>query len=107
MPGRFTPRRGAGRELARSAEMGRYLGGVANAAASAAESRLPYPEILGGVTIQGDVRQGSQGQEGVVVISGPGWHLWEFGTVNHGARPAVRPGVQAAISRAGGRWRAN
>lgn len=44
-------------------------------------------------------------EEVKVTISGPGWHLWEFGTVNHGPRPAIRPGAQAAMSRYGGRWR--
>ena len=103
---RFTPRPGATRELASSREMGAFLGAVADAAAGEAQRRLPYPRILGGITISGTTDLTADGYEGLVVIKGPGWHLHEYGTRNHGARPAIRPGVQAAITRAGGRWKA-
>ena len=102
---RFTPRPGATRELARSQEMGAFLGAVADAAAGETERRLPYPRLLGGVRVDGTTDLTGDGYEGQVVITGPGWHLWEYGTVNHGARPAIRPGVQAVLSRVGGRWR--
>lgn len=91
------------REVMRDGQMRSYLAAVASEAASEVKSRLPYPEILGGLEVSDDVKNGPGGWEGEVRVKGSGWHLWEFGTVNHGARPAIRPGVQAALSRYGGR----
>jgi hypothetical protein len=98
---KFTPNRRAAAELERSAGVTRLLGRVADEAAAEAQQRLPYPKILGGIKITGASSPG----EGRVVINGSGWHLWEYGTKNHGPRPAVRPGVQAVIARYGGRWK--
>lgn len=102
----YRPNPLAVQQLAASPQMAAFLGGVADDAAGEAQRLLPYPNILGGITIRGETTVGADGAEGQVVIDGPGWHLWEFGTVNHAPRPAIRPGVQSAISRVGGRWRA-
>lgn len=101
---RFDLNRSARRDLTQHPDMGRALGKIADEAASEVERRLPYPRILGGVTVEGDTDRTSDAYEGVVRIAGHGWHLWEYGTVNHGSKPAIRPGVQATITRYGGRW---
>jgi hypothetical protein len=102
---RFTPNPQAAQQLASGAEMGAYLRDVADDAAGEVRRRLPYPRLLGGVRVSGTSHLSASGYEGAVVIDGPGWHLWEYGTKNHGGRPAIRPGVQTVISRVGGRWR--
>jgi hypothetical protein len=103
---KFKPNPAAARELASSPDMARLLERVADQAAGEAQRRLPYPRIMGGITVEGDSTITRDGAEGRVVIHGSGWHLWEFGTKNHPARPAIRPGVQDVISRFGGRWKA-
>ena len=87
-------------KLARSAEMRAGMTRIADDAADEIKGRLPYPRILGGITVDG--RPTERGAD--IVIDGSGWHLWEFGTANHGARPAIRPGAQVALARHGGRF---
>lgn len=99
----FTPNPFFERELRREQKMAAFLGDIADEGASEVQRRLPYPRILGGLDVSGRVVSGRDGFEGEVRVKGSGWHLWEFGTSNHGARPAIRPGVQAALSRRGGR----
>lgn len=99
----FTRNRAFEREVARSAEMRKFLGSIAQDAAREVEGRLPHPDILGGLTVTSDTRQGGDGWEGLVEVHGPGWALYEFGTSLYGAKPAIRPGVQAVLSRHGGR----
>lgn len=99
----FKPNRSFAAEVARSPEMRRFLGDVADDAAREVETRLPFPDILGGLTVSSGTSMNAEGWEGEVRIEGPGWHLWEFGTSNHGARPAIRPGVQVALIPRGGR----
>ncbi len=101
MPFRRNPR--FEQEVANEAPMRRFLGGVAKEAASEVESRLPYPNILGGIKVDSDSQVGDDGWEGIVNVRGHGYHLWEWGTSQHGARPAIRPGIQAALSRHGGK----
>lgn len=101
---RFEPNRQAARDLARAADMGHALGRIAGEAADEIERRLPHPDILGGIRVEADTDTTGDGVEGVVRVIGPGWHLWEYGTVNHRPQPAIRPGMQATISRHGGRW---
>lgn len=87
-------------KLARAAEMRVGMTKIADDAAREITGRLPYQRILGGITVDG--RPSTEGAD--IVVSGSGWHLWEFGTVNHGARPAIRPGAQVALARHGGRF---
>jgi hypothetical protein len=101
MPFKANPR--FQQDVARSSEMRRYLDSVTGDAAREVESRLPYPNILGGLDVTHEMNMTGDGWEGEVRVDGPGWHLWEFGTSNNGARPAIRPGVQAALSPHGGR----
>lgn len=102
---KITVDRQAVKRLGQSAEMRRHLEHVADTAADEVERRFPHPDILGGVEARSGSDMGSDGWEGYVAIHGPGWHLWEYGTVNHGPRPAVRPGVQSALSRFGGQFK--
>lgn len=97
----FKRRAGATKQLANSFAMRRHLLSVAGEGADEVRSRLPHPNILGGLTVS--ARPTEKGAE--VVVNGSGWHLWEYGTSNHGARPAIRPGVQIALSRRGGKFR--
>lgn len=102
---RFVPNPRAAQQLARAPEMRRYMQSVADTAAGEVDSRKP--ELRGGrrIHIDADTDLGPDGWEGRVVIRSPFWHLFEFGSRNNPARPYVRPGVQAALSRVRGRWR--
>lgn len=99
----FRPNPHFARDIARAPEMRAFVHNVAQEGASEVEARLPWPNILGGLDVSAAVNLTSDGWEGEIRVDGPGWHLWEFGTINHGARPAIRPGAQAALSRHGGR----
>lgn len=90
-------------QLFREKPMRDFVGGVADRAAKEIETRLPYPDILGGLQVSARTNLSTFGWEGEARVTGSGWHLWEYGTRNHPARPAIRPGAQAALSRYGGR----
>lgn len=102
---KFIPNRSAEREFKRSSEMRAFMRSVADDGQREVDRRIPYPSVLDGVEAKGEVEMGPDGYEAVISLEGSGWHLWEFGTVNHGARPALRPGAQAVINRRGGKWR--
>jgi hypothetical protein len=102
---KFKPNPNAARELARSAEMGRYLENVAEDMADEVDRRAPNWIKRAGAEFVGSSSQTTDGQEGRVVVRSSFWHLPEFGSRNNAPRPYLRPGVQAILSRVGGRWK--
>jgi hypothetical protein len=103
----FTPRRDINKIVGSMPEMKTYIGNVAEEAAREVESRLPHPRILGGIKVTSETKMGADGWEGEVRVAGHGWHLYEWGSVNNGPKPALRPGVQAVLSRFGGRFKSS
>lgn len=100
----FTPRRGAARDIASGPKMAAYMGAVADAGAAEVERRASSIVTKSG-TIEGDVEKGKQGWEAVVRVRSSFWHFPEIGHARFPPRPYLRPGVQAVLSRVGGRWR--
>ena len=103
MAAKFTPNRAAMDALKRTPEMRAFIDRVADEGADQVRARLPHPGILGGLTVESQRSPVSRDAESEVRVKGPGWHLWEFGGLRNPARPAMRPGVQAAIARYRGR----
>jgi len=100
---RFTKNRGFDRDVSSEAEMRRFLGRVADDAAAEVERRAPRWIKRAGARIQGEVVTSSSGLEAEVQVDSPFWHLPEFGSVNNAPTPYLRPGVQATLSKYGGR----
>jgi hypothetical protein len=76
----------------------------------AANATRLAPKLPGGRApkLSAGVRLTPQGiWEGFTKASGSFWHLPEFGAVNFPIRPYLRPGVNAAIARRGGRMKEN
>jgi hypothetical protein len=68
--------------------------------------RLGPQNLTGGrrIQIEHGVRIGDTGTwEGFVKAKGWNWHFPEFGALNWPARPYLRPGVNTALVRRGGR----
>lgn len=101
---RANPR--AARQLAESVQMRTYMQSAATTGGREVAQRAPHvegPPIDG----KGEVRMGSHGWEAVVIAESPIWHLPEFGGGHFPSRPYLRPGVQALLSRLGGRWKSH
>lgn len=106
---RFTMDRGAVAELARQAEMGRYLNGIADQMAKEVARRAPVSTGALRSSIQSSVEATAKGYVAKVSAGSRKafyWHMIEFGTSRNGAHPFIRPGVQTVLSRVGGRWKA-
>jgi HK97 gp10 family phage protein len=72
-----------------------------------AKQRAPVDSGALRDSIKGDVEMGPQGYEAKVSAGDRKafyWGMVEFGTSKKGARPYLRPGVQAMLSRFGGRF---
>lgn len=90
-------------EAARDPKMRDYLKTVADDVAQEIDTRLPYRRIMGKtLKVTSRVNTTTKGFEGEARVEGAGWHFWEFGTINHGAKPAIRPGATAALARRDG-----
>lgn len=99
--------RGAVNDLARSADMNRYMKNIAEEGAKEVERRAPRIVKQSGSRIFGTTNTTVSGVEGRVVVKSPFWHFPEFGHSRYAPRPYLRPGVQALLSRIGGRWKTN
>lgn len=104
---RFTPNRRAAVEIARDPKMAAYLDRVAEAAAVEVDRRAPSIVKHRGSDISGGVTSTAAGAEGRVTVLSPFWHFAEFGHAKFPPRPYIRPGVQAVLSRVGGRWKSS
>jgi HK97 gp10 family phage protein len=107
MARRFVPNPGMERALASTQDMRIYLKRVAEAGAEEAKQRAPVDSGALRDSIKGDVEMGPQGYEAKVSAGDRKafyWGMVEFGTSKKGARPYLRPGVQAMLSRFGGRF---
>lgn len=103
---KFTPNPNFAREIAREAAMGAFLKSVADDAASQVRPLVPVDDGTLRDSVTSDVEMTRDGFQGVVKVGGRKafyWHWIEFGTSREGARPFLRPGVQSAIGRLGGR----
>lgn len=103
----FVPNRRADRELAMGAPMRAYLEAVAGDAASNVDRRAPRWIKRSHGRFDGVSVLTRLGHEGRVVVHSPFWHLAEYasGATRTSPTPFIRPGVQATISRVGGRWK--
>jgi hypothetical protein len=96
------------RTFGRSPHVERVL--LRTAKEGAANATRLAPKLPGGRApkLSAGVRLTPQGiWEGFTKASGSFWHLPEFGAVNFPIRPYLRPGVNAAIARRGGRMKEN
>lgn len=89
-------------DLARTAEMRRFVGDVADEAVGNME-RLADGFTRKRATFRVEVGQSSDGVEGRAIVDSSFWHWREFGTSKMAARPYIRPGAQQALNRRGGR----
>lgn len=101
----FIPNPAASAQLARSPQMSQFLKKIADDAAVEVERRAPSIVKHRGSRIAGEVRQTVAGAEGIVLVDSPFWHFAEIGHSRYPARPYIRPGVQAVLSKYGGRWK--
>lgn len=104
---RFTPNRRAAVEIAAGPKMAAYLERVAEAAAAEVDRRASSIVKHRGSLISGGVTRTAAGAEGRVTVKSPFWHLPEHGSSRFPPRPYIRPGVQAVLSRVGGRWKSS
>lgn len=109
---RFTARRGVAERIGQDQKLKRYLEGIAEEAADEVDRLLVHRNIFDGLEVRHGVDRTPDGYEAHVSIGGEsasgsrtGWHFWEYGTVNHPAKPALRPGVQTVLSRHRGKFR--
>ncbi len=83
-----------------------YLADLGRSAAAEAERRVPHVEGER-IVVSSGVELGPRGWRAVVHATSSIWHLPEFGGGRFPPRPYLRPGVQALLSRVGGRWRSS
>lgn len=98
---RFVLNKQAADQLARSAGVEQFLHDVATDAAAEVDRRAPRIVKGAGMSIGADSERG----EARVVVVSPFWHWPEYGTSKYPAKSYLRPGVQAIITRRGGRWK--
>jgi HK97 gp10 family phage protein len=94
--------------LASTPEMRRYMEKIAEDAAEDVRRRAPYDSGALQESVKGSVELTSSGYVAKVTVGGREAWYWlfpEFGTSRVPARPYLRPGVQATLSRYGGRFR--
>lgn len=85
--------------MARTPQMDRYLGALADGAAEVVSRSAPSIVRHQGARIYGEARSGV----GRVVIDSPFWHLPEYGASRYPMAPFIRPAVAAYLARVGGR----
>jgi hypothetical protein len=99
----FKAHRNAARELAKDRRVAQHSLAVAEEAARDINGRAPARvKAPRGARIY--ARQAGSGAE--VVVKSPVWHWWEFGTRFIPPQPYIRPSVQRALTRAGGKFKA-
>lgn len=96
----FTPDPRGIAALARSADMDRFLRGVAERGAAEVEAAAPSIVTQTGSRIYGEASDG----EGRIVVDSPFWHFPEFGAIKYRQRPYIRPTVARYLARIGGRF---
>lgn len=101
----FRPDPAGIKQLAREGEMRRYMGQIGAATAREVDGRKP--NLRGGkaIKVSHEEQMGPDGWETEVRYDGFLWGIMEFGSVKSAAKPALRPGVQAALARFDGRFR--
>lgn len=100
---KFVPNRNFNKEAANTPEMRRFLEKVAIEAAAEVERRAPKMVKHKGSSIVGRLAERQGYAIGQVIVRSHWWHWREYGTSRMAPRPYIRPGVQAVISRYGGR----
>lgn len=101
---KFIPNRNFDREAANTPEMRRFLEKVAVEAAKEVERLAPKMVKHRGSKIEGRLAERNGYAIGQVRVKSSFWHWFEYGSSKIAPRPYIRPGVQAAISRYGGRF---
>jgi HK97 gp10 family phage protein len=104
----FHPNPGMERALAATPEMKRYLDQIADEAAEEVRRRVPVDSGTLRDSIEATVERTPEGYVAKVTVGNRKafyWGMVEFGTSRLGARPYFRPGIQALLSRFGGRFK--
>ncbi len=105
MAGKFTPNRRGFDELKRTPQMRDFVDGVGDDAAAQVKAKAPVDSGALRSSVKATTKVGRDGAVAEVSVGGAAfyWHFVEFGTSRKAARPFLRPGVQSALSRYGGR----
>lgn len=99
----FKANRSAIKPIAKDQRLQRHAMAVAEEAARDIQSRAnPRVKAPSGARIY--ARKSDGGAE--VVVDSPTWHWWEFGTRLIAPQPYIRPAVQRALTKAGGKFKA-